>query len=212
MVMNNNKKTPRLFALFVALIGSFVMVFLVVILNRPVEEKQEVAVTKSRILDVKRQEQVQQVAAKPQPKPEPKQAQANNNALPNMGSMLGGIAMNIPELSFGSLFDDAASLLEQAGDDSAMGEGSADTLPKVLSRTEMEYPSSASKDGIQGYVVVNLLIDTDGNVEMVKVLESQPSGVFDDAATSGVKHWKFSPGKNKGKPVKLWAKQKIKFN
>lgn len=209
MVIYNNKKMRSILPVFIGLIGSLVMVLLIVILNRPVDKKEEVVVTKSRILDVKRQSQIQQAQAKPEPKPEQKQAQANNNALPDMGSMLGGIAMNIPELSFGSLFGDPASLLEQAGDES---EGGTDTPPKVLTRTEMEYPSNAAKEGLHGYVVVNVLIDTDGNVEMVKVLESQPSGVFDEAATRGVKDWKFTPGKNKGKPVKLWAKQKIKFN
>jgi protein TonB len=212
MVMHINKKTPRLFAVASALIGSFFMVFLVVVLNRPVEKKEEAAITKSRILDVKQQKQIQQAAVKPEPKPEPKQTEANNNPLPNIGSMLGGIAMNIPELSFGNLFQDASSLLDQAGDDNGMNDGSVDIPPKVVSRTEMEYPSSALKEGTGGYVVVNLLIDTDGNVEMVKVLESQPSGVFDEAATRGVKDWKFAPAKSKGKPVKMWAKQKIKFN
>lgn len=212
MVMHINKKTPRLFAVASALIGSLFMVFLVVVLNRPVEKKEEVTITKSRILDVKQQTQIQQAAVKPEPKPEPKQAEVNNNPLPNLGSMLGGIAMNIPELSFGNLFQDASSLLDQAGDDNGMNDGSVDVPPKVVSRTEMEYPNSALKEGIGGYVVVNLLIDTDGNVEMVKVLESQPSGVFDDAATRGVKDWKFAPAKSKGKPVKMWAKQKIKFN
>lgn len=212
MTASNNKKTPHFFPLTVALVGSLFMVSLVVVLNHPVEKKEEVEVTRSRILDVKQQNQIQQAAPKPEPKPEPKAAEVNNNPLPNLGSMLGGIAMNIPELSLGNFMQDAASLLEQVGDDGAAGDGSAETPPKVLSRTEMEYPSNALKDGLKGYVVVNLLIDTDGNVEMVKVLESQPSGVFDDAATRGVKNWKFSPAKSKGKPVKMWAKQKIKFN
>lgn len=188
------------------------MVFLIVLFNHPVEKKEEVEITKSRILDVRQETQIQQAQAKPEPKPEPKPSEANNNPLPNIGSMLGGIGMNIPELSFGNFMQDAASLLEQAVDDSGMGDGGADIPPKVVTRTEMEYPGSALKEGLKGYVVVNLLIDTDGNVEMVKVLESQPSGVFDDAATRGVKNWKFAPAKNKGKPVKMWAKQKIKFN
>ncbi|OYZ47733.1 MAG: hypothetical protein B7Y13_09485, partial [Sulfurovum sp. 24-42-9] len=97
----NNKRTRSIFPVLIGLIGSLVMVLLIVVLNRPVEKKEEVVVTKSRVLDVKRQSQIQQAQAKPEPKPEPKQAQANNNALPNIGSMLGGIAMNIPELSFG---------------------------------------------------------------------------------------------------------------
>ncbi|MDP3302203.1 MAG: energy transducer TonB [Sulfuricurvum sp.] len=185
------------------------MMMLVLAFNKPSDKKAETVVAKSRILDVKRQEQVKQNEAKSQPKSEPKQAPANNNALPDIGSMVGGIAMNIPELSLGGLIQDAASLLDEGSDD---GDGSVDTSPKVLTRTEMEYPSNAAKEGLHGYVVVNVLIDTDGNVEMVKVLESQPSGVFDDAAMRGVKDWKFTPAMSKGKPVKMWAKQKIKFN
>ena len=37
------------------------------------------------------------------------------------------------------------------------------------------------------------------------------SGVFDDIAVASVKRWKFKPAEYQGKPVKIWAKQKIRF-
>ena len=56
-----------------------------------------------------------------------------------------------------------------------------------------------------------MLIGKDGNVEIAKVIESQPSGIFDNAAVNAVRSWRFSPAKYKTKPVKMWAKQKIRF-
>jgi protein TonB len=76
----------------------------------------------------------------------------------------------------------------------------------------MEYPEAAAKDGIKGFVIVNLLIAKDGSVEIAKVIESSPEGVFDDVVLNGVRSWRFAPARYKGKPVKVWAKQKISFN
>jgi len=76
----------------------------------------------------------------------------------------------------------------------------------------MEYPDDAMKKRIKGYVIVNLLIAADGSVEAAQVLESSPSGVFDAVAVNGVRNWRFIPAKYKGNPVKVWAKQKIRFD
>lgn len=55
-------------------------------------------------------------------------------------------------------------------------------------------------------------MDTDGSVRQTQVLESSPSGVFDDAALQGVRSWQFEPAKYKGDSVRVWAKQKIRFD
>jgi protein TonB len=82
----------------------------------------------------------------------------------------------------------------------------------VVSRTPLEYPAAAAKKRIKGYVVVNLLIGKDGSVELAKVIASNPAGVFDQAALRGVRGWRFAPAKYKGNPVKVWAKQKVRFD
>jgi len=68
-----------------------------------------------------------------------------------------------------------------------MSEDSVDVAPSPSERSAMEYPKKARKMGVSGYVLMNLLINKNGNVEKVKVLESQPAEVFDDVAVAGVK-------------------------
>jgi len=96
--------------------------------------------------------------------------------------------------------------------DAAMSEGTVDSKPRVISRGPLEYPAAAAKKRIKGYVVVNLLIGKDGSVELAKVVASSPAGVFDQAALRGVRSWRFAPAKYKGNPVKVWAKQKVRFD
>ena len=89
---------------------------------------------------------------------------------------------------------------------------SVDVKPKPTQRSAMEYPKAARKSGVTGYVLMNLLISKDGSVELAKVIASSPAGVFDQAALRGVRSWRFAPAKYKGNPVKVWAKQKVRFD
>lgn len=156
------------------------------------------------------------VKAKPKPKPKPKpkkhKARPHRSApTPNMSSSLSGIDTGLDSFRSSDM-DMDNSLLGEVGEDVVMSEGSVDKAPKPSERSAMEYPKAAKKKGIKGYVILNLLIDAQGNVSKVKVLESEPSGVFDTVAIEGVKSWHFTPGEYKGKAVKVWAKQKIRFD
>jgi protein TonB len=104
------------------------------------------------------------------------------------------------------------SLLGDVGNDVVMTGESVDVAPKPAQRSAMEYPKAARKSGVTGYVLMNLLIDKTGQVEKVKVLQSEPAGVFDEVAKAGVQGWQFTPAQYKGQPVKVWAKQKIRFD
>ena len=106
--------------------------------------------------------------------------------------------------------DDA--LLGDIGKDVVMTGESVDVKPKPAQRSAMEYPKAARKNGVTGYVLMNLLISKNGRVEKVKVLQSEPAGVFDEVAEAGVRGWNFTPAQYKGQPVKVWAKQKIRFD
>ena len=120
--------------------------------------------------------------------------------------------MDIPEFAIGDIAQDASSILGKISKDAVMSEGTVDTKPRVLSRTPMEYPSSAMKKHIKGYVVINMLINKDGSVEVARVISSSPTGVFDRVALRGVKSWRFSSGKYKGRSVQVWVKQKVRFD
>ncbi len=192
------------------IIGTFLMMVLVVSFNGKVGKKEEKVKQPMRYIKTEKQPPK---SSKPKPKPKPKQQKATPKApMPDIGAMLGGIAMDIPEFAPDGIEGDASRILGEAEADAAMSEGSVDSKPTVLSRTPMEYPASAAQKKISGYVIVNLLVDKDGSVETAQVVGSNPPGVFDAVALRGVQEWKFTPAKYKGNPVKVWAKQKIRFD
>ena len=87
-----------------------------------------------------------------------------------------------------------------------------DVPPKPITRGTFKYPPAAKKNGVKGYVVLSVLVETDGSVNQVQVLESNPSGIFDAAALQGIRAWHFEPAKYRGDTVRVWAKQKIRFD
>lgn len=201
----------RIFGLLAALFGAFLMLLLVVAINKKVEKKEVVAKEGMRYVKMKKHKTPPK--AKPKPKPKPKRHKARPKApLPNLGAALSGLEMDIPELATDEMLGDASKLLGDIDKDTIMNENTVDVKPRVISRAPVIYPKSALRKHIKGYVIVNLLIGEDGSVEIAKVLESNPVGVFDQAALNGVRNWRFSPAQYKGKPVKIWAKQKIRFD
>ena len=210
MFLSKKMKQKRVWgALLSMLLGAALMMLLVVSFNKDVEKKEEVKKEQMRYIKMAK---VKQEITKPKPKPKPKKKSTPKAPLPDLSSLLGGIEMDIPEFELGNIAGDPNDLLGDIARDAAMSEGTVDTKPRVLSRSPMQYPAQAMKKRIKGYVVVNLLIDTDGSIEAAKVLQSSPPGVFDAAALGGIRSWRFAPGKYKGKAVKVWAKQKVRFD
>ena len=78
--------------------------------------------------------------------------------------------------------------------------------------SNLEYPANAKKQGIEGEVYVKFLIDTDGKVKEVEVVRSSYQG-FEEAARKVIREmpdWK--PGKQRGKPVRVYHVIPIKFS
>jgi protein TonB len=74
--------------------------------------------------------------------------------------------------------------------------------PKLVKRVRPVYPDLARRAGIQGTVVVRVLIDEKGNVEKAVIFKSIP--MLDEAALAAAKQFKFIPGKQRDKNVKVW--------
>jgi protein TonB len=205
-------KKLRLFGLLAMVIGAFLMMLLVVAMNKKAPEKKKGVKTDMRYVQMKKTKT--QPKAKPKPKRRSKRTKKAppKAPLPDLGAALSGLEMNIPELETDAMLGDADKLLGDLDKDAVMSENSVDVKPRVVSRTQMIYPQSALRKKIKGYVVVNLLIDEEGSVEIAKVIDSTPPGVFDRAALDGVRQWRFSPAQYKGRAVKIWAKQKIRFD
>jgi protein TonB len=74
--------------------------------------------------------------------------------------------------------------------------------PEVIKRVEPTYPELARKAGIEGMVITKVLIGTKGDVEKVEIVKSHP--MLDDAALSAAQQFKFKPGKQRDRFVKVW--------
>ena len=85
-----------------------------------------------------------------------------------------------------------------------------DTLAIV--RVLPRYPSRALSRGIEGWVLLEFAIDELGLAVNPVVIESEPSGIFDRAATSAVKRWKYRPMIEDGRPrMRPGVRQLISF-
>lgn len=83
--------------------------------------------------------------------------------------------------------------------------------PRLLMKGELDYPQEARQKNISGYVILKILVNTNGVVENIDVDESVPKGYFDQSAIKSIKAWKFEPAIIKGQVVAAWTTQKIKF-
>jgi protein TonB len=72
------------------------------------------------------------------------------------------------------------------------------------------YPEIAKRAGIEGKVYILAYVNEHGRVTKTEVLKGIGAGC-DEAAEYAVKHTKFSPGKQRGKPVKVKVMVPIVF-
>lgn len=86
-----------------------------------------------------------------------------------------------------------------------------DTPPAPLETPKPEYPAIAKQAGIQGKVIVQILLDLDGSVMQTRVARSSGNQALDDAAAEGAKKFKFTPAKQRDKPVRVWVSMPIDF-
>jgi len=69
-------------------------------------------------------------------------------------------------------------------------------------QNKIVYPIAAKRQGIEGKVLIQAIIDENGNVAKAKVIKGIGSGC-DEAALDAVKSSKFTPGKQRGKNVRV---------
>lgn len=72
------------------------------------------------------------------------------------------------------------------------------------------YPEVAKKAGVEGRVIVQFVVDENGNVQDAEVVRGLGAGL-DEVALSAVQKAKFKPGMQRGKPVKVKMSLPITF-
>ena len=76
-----------------------------------------------------------------------------------------------------------------------------DQRPSVSRRVAPNYPGKAKRMGIEGKVVVQLVVDIKGEPRNWTVRSAEPPGYFEEAAVEAASKMRFIPGKLNGRAV-----------
>jgi protein TonB len=86
-----------------------------------------------------------------------------------------------------------------------------EAIPRYRNNPPPVYPRVARRRGHQGTVLLEVLVDQNGDVRNLKVLQSSGYATLDDAALASVKNWSFEPGMKGSQPVEMWVKLPVRF-
>jgi len=83
--------------------------------------------------------------------------------------------------------------------------------PRIIHKVEPRYTQPAIRGRIQGAVILDLIIDTEGRVESVQVLRGLPLGLT-KSAVDAVEQWEFAASIYRDRPVSVRYILTVHFN
>ncbi|HEX5228489.1 MAG TPA: energy transducer TonB [Bryobacteraceae bacterium] len=129
----------------------------------------------------------------------------------------------LSKLAIGSLGKNGVNGIGDQGGRSGIGDGPSGPQgiagihrergvrpPELIYKVEPEYSEEARKAKYQGIVVLEIEVDSSGNVGAVRVQRGLGLGL-DEKAIDAVSHWRFHPGVLNGKPVATEARVQVHF-
>ena len=116
------------------------------------------------------------------------------------------VKIDIPNIDLPTIAGGGPFLGNWAGNPLAEG----DVLPIV--RIDPQWPREALVEGIEGYVIVEVIIAADGSVASAVIIESVPRRLFDRNVIRAVLKWKFKPRIINGVAVERRAIQRLDFS
>ena len=88
--------------------------------------------------------------------------------------------------------------------------GSGITPPSILREVKPDYTEEGRRRGIEGDVVMEIVVRRDGSVGDVRVLQGLGAGL-DQRAADAVRQWRFSPAHRLGVPVDVIVEVAVEF-
>lgn len=84
------------------------------------------------------------------------------------------------------------------------------TPPVLVKKVEPDYSEEARKARFQGRVLLRFVVDSEGKVRDVSVVNSPGMGL-EEQAIKAVKQWKFTPGRKDGVAVNVQVQAEVSF-
>jgi len=88
--------------------------------------------------------------------------------------------------------------------------GSGIEPPTLLREVKPDYTENARQRGIEGDVVMEIVVRRDGTVGDVRVMQGLGYGL-DERASEAVRRWRFSPARRRGQPVDVMVEVAMEF-
>jgi protein TonB len=74
-----------------------------------------------------------------------------------------------------------------------------------------EYPRRARDRGLEGRVLLRVLVSSEGTAEKVEVKDSSGFSMLDSAAVKSVRRWRFHPAREGEERVPMWIRVPVEF-
>ena len=191
-----------------SLFGLFLTISLLIAMNS-VPPKKERTLSENRV-QFSIEAPPPPVTKSSKPKPRRVKSAPPPPPLPMMNANLSGLSFGMDALE-DQLVVKGEDLLG-VNQDVVMTSETVDIPPRAKSRISPEYPTTARRKGIEGYVTLSLLINDSGHVEDIVIVESHPSGIFEQSAKDTVLQWSFAPGEYQGQPVSVRVMQVLRYS
>lgn len=205
--------TPRSVPIFIVALGAtlamFSLMYTVIRAGGHGVEKTEQLQTID-FVRLRRDTQVESLERRKPPPPPPKPPPPPSKMRVEAGNVQGGGAgFAMPNVELNANVG-GGTFLGQMGGGGVGGMFDGDIIP--LQRIPPQYPRDAARNGITGWVQLEVTVNPDGTVRGAKVMDSKPRGLFEAAAVAAVMRWKFKPKVVDGQPVQQRGAQRIEFD
>lgn len=197
-------------ALGIGLLGTAGVVGLSVGMNSQVQKKATEVATVIETVAAAPESKTKAQARKQRSSPVKKAARSAPSPAPALAANLGGLDFGLASGADAAMMSATGALLQDVGT-AVMNEDAVEVPPRSVERTPPQYPTRARSQGQTGKVTLSFIVDLDGSVQDVHVVEASPPGVFDAAAIEAVSSWRFEPGQNAGSPVAVRVRQTLRF-
>lgn len=137
--------------------------------------------------------------------------EASSSAEPSAGSGTGGGAGSGAGTGMGE--GDGAGIGPGSGGGTGGGPyrpGSGIDPPSLLREVKPSYTDQGRRQGVEGDVVLEIVVRRDGSVGDVKVLRRLGAGL-DQKAIDAVRQWRFSPARRLGAPIDVLVEVAVEF-
>jgi protein TonB len=110
-----------------------------------------------------------------------------------------------------TLISCASTKIDQSADQTVYQLDQVDAPTKWIVHISPKYPKKAAEEKVEGWVKMSAVITENGKVTDIKVLDSQPKGIFEKEAKRAFSKWFYKPALLNGKTVKVYREETVEF-